>query len=273
MREVTLGIEGLRLSRVGFGTSRILQLASAGGRRRLLAAACDSGFTHFDTAPLYGFGIAERELKHVLAAHPNATVATKVGLYPPFGSRRHAFSAIFQKAAGKFLPALSKPEVDWSIARARKSLDASLLRLGRECIDLLLLHEPDARLLALDEWSRWLETEQDRVRAFGVAGEPMKLSGFFRGDGILARITQCADSLAGREADVILQAGRKLQVTYGYVAAAIKEPGFDFAATFASALRRNSEGCILFSTNWEDRLGILAAAIEKYDRPSNAHRQ
>ena len=59
--------------------------------------------------------------------------------------------------------------VDWSVKRARSALSASLRRLGRERIDLYLWHEPDLRLIATDEWLRWLEDERARVAWFGVA--------------------------------------------------------------------------------------------------------
>ena len=54
----------------------------------LLEAAVAHGFTHFDTAPIYGFGLSERDLAPLLAAEPNLTVATKVGLYPPGGTQQ-----------------------------------------------------------------------------------------------------------------------------------------------------------------------------------------
>src|ERR1700676_1137003 len=152
MRQILLDRTSLRISRFAFGTSRLLNVGSHRRRVRLLAAAYDSGITHFDTAPYYGFGIAERDLKTFLAGHPDATVATKVGLYPPGGADQSIFSVLFRKAAGKFYPVLSKPLVDWSVTQARKSLDGSLRRLGRERIDLYLLHEAQAHLLATDEW-------------------------------------------------------------------------------------------------------------------------
>ncbi len=270
MRKVLLANTSLKLSRFGFGTSRLFNVASPQLRQRLLASAYDHGMTHFDTAPLYGFGVAERELKSVLARRPDATVATKMGLYPPGGADQHDFSVFFRKGAGKLVPIFSKALVDWSVDRARKSLDGSLRRLGRSRIDLYLLHEPEAHLLAADEWLSWLESERDRVAAFGIAADAAKLPPFLTGGHPLARIVQCSDSIANAEADVLIRAGAPLQITYGYIASARRDPKADMEATLAAALRRNSKGCILVSTTKEERIRRFAALVEKYDDSANS---
>ena len=59
---VALPLIGKTASRVGFGTGGLLRITSARGRQDTLAAALASGITHFDTAPLYGFGESERAL-------------------------------------------------------------------------------------------------------------------------------------------------------------------------------------------------------------------
>jgi aryl-alcohol dehydrogenase-like predicted oxidoreductase len=270
VRKVLLENTSLKLSRFGFGTSRLFNVASPQLRQRLLASAYDYGMTHFDTAPLYGFGVAERELKSVLATHPDATVATKVGLYPPGGADKHDFSVFFRKAAGKLVPVFSKAVVDWSVDRARKSLDGSLRRLGRTRIDLYLLHEPEAHLLATDEWLSWLESERGRVAAFGIAADAAKLPAFLIGGHPLARIVQCSDSIADTEADVLIRAGFPLQITYGYITSAKRDPKADIEAALAAALRRNSKGCILVSTSKEERIRRLAELVEKYDDRANS---
>lgn len=257
MNQITLPGTDLRLSRFSFGTASLFNAsASPVERGRLLAAAYDHGFTHFDTAPYYAFGIAERDLGAFLATRPKATVATKVGLYSPGGESQPAALVFLRKAAGRALPALSRPAVDWSVARARAALSASLKRLGRERIDLYLLHEPDARLIAADEWLRWLEDERRRVGAFGVAGASQRVAPFIESASPLAAVVQTQDSIAGREADALIRAGRPLQLTYGYVSAARGEAA---AAVLAAALRRNRTGSILVSTRRIDRLPQYAA--------------
>ena len=157
MNHVTLAGTGLRTSRFIFGTA---SLFNVGGRRRrlaLLEAAIDRGFTHFDTAPYYGFGWAERDLGAVLKRHPGITVTTKVGIYSPGGEFQSQASVLLRKAAGRAIPALSKPAVDFALTRARRSLTDSLNRLQCEQVAAYMLHEPEIELLDTDEWQRWLD--------------------------------------------------------------------------------------------------------------------
>ena len=86
MRRVTLQGTDINVSRLSFGTASLHHLPTSRRRQDLLAAAFDHGFTHFDAAPYYGFGIAERELGQFLKARRGrVTITTKVGLYPPGG--------------------------------------------------------------------------------------------------------------------------------------------------------------------------------------------
>ena len=163
MRQVVLFGTNISVSRFSFGTASLFNVGSAKRRAKLLEKAYDCGFSHFDTAPYYGFGAAERDLKPLLRAHPDITVATKVGIYSPGAEEQPSATVFLRKAAGKIIPAISRPIIDWNIARARDALSGSLRRLGRERVDLYLLHEPELELLDADEWLRWLESERDRL--------------------------------------------------------------------------------------------------------------
>src|SRR5262245_49714354 len=136
----------VHLSRFAFGTASLHHLSSSRSRRMLLEAAVAHGFAHFDTAPIYGFGLAERELAPLLAAEPSLTVATKVGLYSPGGSEQTWAAVLARKALGRLYPSFSRVHVDLSVKRAEASLHGSLKRLGRERLDILFIHEPDAAL-------------------------------------------------------------------------------------------------------------------------------
>lgn len=98
MRQVILPGTDLSVSRFSFGTASLFNVGSSKMRANLLAAAFDNGFTHFDTAPYYGFGTAERDLKPLLKAHPDITVATKVGIYSPGGEAQSTASVFLRKA-------------------------------------------------------------------------------------------------------------------------------------------------------------------------------
>jgi D-threo-aldose 1-dehydrogenase len=248
MRQITLPGTDMPISRFSFGTARLFNVGSAKARANLLTAAYDHGFTHFDTAPYYGFGVAERDLRPLLRAHPDATVATKVGIYSPGGEAQRSTEVFLRKATGKVFPSLSRPMIDWSVARARNALTASLRRLGRDHVDLYLLHEPELSLLNSDEWLAWLESERDRVRHFGIAVETSRLRPFVVSANRLASIIQTVDSIVGREADVVTAHHRPMQITYGYVSAAKRIGPVDVPAILAAALRRNTTGSVIVST-------------------------
>jgi D-threo-aldose 1-dehydrogenase len=265
VRQVTLPGTDMSVSRFSFGTASLFNVGSAKRRADLLAAAYDQGFTHFDTAPYYGFGTAESDLRPLLTAHPDITIATKVGIYSPGGEAQPTAAVFLRKAAGRIIPALSRPTIDWSIARARNALTASLRRLGRERVDLYLLHEPEPELLDSDEWLHWLESEYDRVARFGIAVDSKRLGRFIAAGNPLASVIQTVDSIMDREAD-ILEHHRPLQITYGYVSAAQRHGPVDVPAILASALRRNKSGSVIVSTRKLKRLRQYVEISDAVDK-------
>jgi D-threo-aldose 1-dehydrogenase len=254
----------LQLSRFAFGTASLHHLSSSRSRRMLLEAAVVHGFTHFDTAPIYGFGLSERDLAPLLAAEPNLTVATKVGLYPPGGTEQSRAAVFACKALGKLYSPWSRASVDLGVKRAQVSLGASLKRLGRERVDILFIHEPDFALIETEEWQRWFERERERGRlfAFGIAGNIARIAPFLLSASPLAQVIQTADSVDGREADRVLDAHRPLQITYGYLSAALRSRAhFEPRQLLVEVLRRNRTGTILVSTRRPDRLADYSAAL------------
>jgi aryl-alcohol dehydrogenase-like predicted oxidoreductase len=245
----------LVVSRLAFGTASLHHLPTSRGRQVLLAEAVALGFSHFDTSPYYGFGVAEHELGAFLRRCGEAiTVASKVGLYPPGGRRASAVVAWGRKAGGRWLPALSRVVVDWSIGAAEKSLEQSLRALRRDRMDVVFLHEPAPGLLDADEFLAWL-TQQKRagkIRHWGVAG-PMDLFAAWA-TGALTEILQV------RDADIpsVLRAGREPQLTYGALAAA--REGAAVSETIRAALERNPHGSLVVSTRRMEHLRELARA-------------
>jgi D-threo-aldose 1-dehydrogenase len=253
----------IAVSRFIFGTGSFVR-GGAARRQRLLHAAVEAGFTHFDTAPYYGFGLAERDLRPVLAAHRHVTVTTKVGLYAPGGENQREWGVVARKALGRMVPAVARPRTDFGVDRARRSLDASLRRLGRERAELYLLHEADPDLLATDAWCRFLEDARrdGKVAAFGIAVSTPRLRRFLAADHALAGLVQTPDSLAAREADVLAEHGRPLQITHGYVGAAVRAAAgapIDVEAVLRAALARNAQGAIVVHTSKPERLAQFAA--------------
>jgi len=255
MQLLRVANSGLRASRIAFGTAGVHHLRGAAQRERLLQAAADSGITHFDTSPYYGFGLAERALAALSARGTSTTVATKVGLYPPGSADTQGFSVLCRKAAGRLVPGLSRALVDFHVERARDSLSGSLRRMRRERVDVLFLHEPRWDLVQTDEWVRWVETEKDRVGAVGVAGEATQVSPFLRPCSPLAAIVQTRDSLIGQEAATLRAAGFNPAITYGHLAH--REAAKRSAETLTHTIERWPQTVLLISTRRVDRVREL----------------
>jgi aryl-alcohol dehydrogenase-like predicted oxidoreductase len=273
MRQLVLPGTGVCVSRLSFGTASLHHLPTSRARQNLLAAAYDCGFTHFDAAPSYGFGIAEHELGRFISGRPGRiTVATKIGRYAPLGARCSSSSVWARKVAGRLFPACSRAVVDWSLAAAIRSLDESLRRLKTGHIDLLLLHEPVHDALDSDVFLSWFENEhaRGRIRAWGLAG-PVDCMGPLLANKALGMVLQIHDSVEDREADLVTRQGRELQITYGYLSSfrascAAKQ----VTAPLKTALRRNVTGSVLVSTRRPDRVKQLVAIAESSESKSQS---
>lgn len=103
-----------------------------------LAAGWSAGIRFYDTAPLYGFGLAERRLGAFLRQQPRESyaISTKVGRL----LRPEANSAEDDHYKGA--PAL-RPQFDFSYDGVMRSVEESLDRLGLDRVDVLLVHDPD----------------------------------------------------------------------------------------------------------------------------------
>lgn len=258
MQQVLLPGTDLRVSRFVFGTASLHHIGRLPVQVAHLEAAAEAGFTHFDTAPLYGFGGAERALGVAFDDEPTITFTTKVGLYSPGGSDQAHMAMLARKAGGKLWPRLSRAVADLSVERARRSLEDSLRRLRRERLEILLLHEPVSGLLQTDEWQRWRETESDRVDHVGIAGPARIMPPFLKGGSPLAEIIQISDGLDSHEADVVTLAGRSLQLTYGYFSS--DRSGRSGSEILSGALERNRTGAIVVYSRSQSRLAGFATA-------------
>lgn len=260
MQQATISGTSLVLSRFSFGTASLHHLRDVSDQVSLLQTAVDYGFTHFDTSPLYGFGWAERALGTAFRGpdYMGLTFATKVGLYPPGGTEQSRLTVLARKALGRMVPSISRAVADWHVSRAKASLSKSLERLGREHIDLLLLHEPHNAIINTDEWMRWLEDETaNRIVAFGISGTSEQVSPFIVGKSPIAQVVQMHDSITNKEADLLTNAGRKLQLTYGYISSA--PPGTEANTILSAALTRNKNGSVVVSTRNPERLSTFAS--------------
>lgn len=143
----TIGRSGLTLPLLGLGTAPLgglyapLSDADAGAT---LDRAASLGVRYFDTAPLYGHGLAETRLGAFLERCPGAPiVSTKVGRLlredaSPDPSQAHNGIGFFPET-----PPVS-PVFDFSAGAIRRSLEESLERLGVDTVDIAFLHDPDS---------------------------------------------------------------------------------------------------------------------------------
>lgn len=269
MKQVVIPGTTLSVSRLSLGTASLHHVPTRRERQRLLARASELGFTHFDAAPLYGFGLAEDELGRFSSSHPKTiTVATKVGLYPPRGSQPIAAAVWVQKALGRLVRSLARPVVSWSVQAAQHSLHRSLRRLRRDYIDLLLLHEPDPRLIDAEEFIRWLQAQRaaGKIRYFGLAGDPARYLVWVTRAHPLCEVLQARDSIDKREADGLRVAGRELQLTFGYLSSSADTGRASIASVITAALTRNRAGSVLVSTRRPEHLEQLAEAAQEASR-------
>jgi D-threo-aldose 1-dehydrogenase len=167
MRTHPLGRSKTEVTELSFGAAGLGNLfteVSDQDAAEAVAAAWDGGIRSFDTAPHYGLGLSERRLGAALRDRPRAeyTVSTKVGrlLVPTPG-------ATGQDDQGFAVPATHRRVWDFSADGVRRSLEQSLVRLGLDRVDTVLLHDPDDHAeQALTEAYPALE----RLRSEGVVG-------------------------------------------------------------------------------------------------------
>lgn len=186
----TIELPGSRrpTTRLGFGCSRLMGGLSERESLQLLETAYDCGIRHFDVAPSYGHGMAERCLgKFLRGKIDGATVATKFGILPPRNAGLlETVRGVLRPVACK-LPAMRrrlaaaaaslKSEANFSAAEARASLETSRRELGLDQIDIFLLHEATAGDLEGSDILPFLleKRQQGTIRAFGIGAERTRL--------------------------------------------------------------------------------------------------
>jgi len=166
-----LGRTQVTVTRLGLGTAPLAGLFRAADDAEGTAAIDRTyalGLRYFDTAPLYGYGLAEQRLGRALRGKPrdSVVISTKVGRLlragaPPDLSQFHDGEPFFKET-----PPLN-PVFDFSYDGVMRSLEESLQRLQLERVDILYIHDPDAHHQeALEGAYRAL----DKLRSAGKVG-------------------------------------------------------------------------------------------------------
>jgi D-threo-aldose 1-dehydrogenase len=148
-RLTRLGRSDVFVSRLGLGTAPLGGLYEAISETEVAATldrAMALGVGYVDTAPLYGYGNAEKRLGAALARSAwKPVISTKVGR--------------LLRVDGEAVPSLLHdgrpfyhgtppvtPVFDFSAGGIRRSLEESLERLGIDRVDIAFIHDPDDHL-------------------------------------------------------------------------------------------------------------------------------
>ena len=153
------------MTRLGLGTAPLAGLFEEVPEQQALAVirrAWEVGIRFYDTAPLYGHGLAEMRVGKVLRDEPRDefTLATKVGRL----LRADAPPEPGQSFRGT--PPVN-PVFDFSYDGVMRSVEESRQRLGIERIDILHIHDPDDHY---DAALKGAYRALDHLRAEGVIG-------------------------------------------------------------------------------------------------------
>lgn len=199
-----LGRTGLEVSVLGFGTAPLGDLYAHLDDRTAIAAAeraFDLGINLLDTSPLYGSGLSEHRCGTALRRVPRQDIVlcTKVGRWmDPFHrpDNRSGFVGGHPHRA----------VVDYSYDGTMRSVEQSLLRLGTDRLDLLLIHD-------VDVWTHGADAIEERFRE-AMAGAYVALDRL-RSEGVVAGIgvgvneaEMCVRFAHAGSFDTMLLAGR-----------------------------------------------------------------
>jgi len=206
----TFGTRGgaeLAFTRLGFGTAPLGNFQRALGEAEaeaVVGAAWDAGMRFFDTAPLYGHGLSELRLGRVLKDKPRGDylISTKVGRYLVPCEKG-------QEDAGIFLDVPPYRRVyDYSYDGVMRSFEDSLKRLQLDRVDILFVHDVDAR-----NHGGWAACEARLVELMDQGG--WRALSDLRASGAVAAIgagvnewEPCAWLLERADPDLFLLAGR-----------------------------------------------------------------
>jgi len=165
-----LGRAGVAVTEISFGGAAIGNLFTTvtdDDARAAVDAAWDGGIRFFDTAPHYGLGLSERRLGEALGDRPRGeyVISTKVGRLLESAPSTGPTAGGGRDVEGFDVPGDLVRRFDYSADGVRRSLEASLGRLGLDRVDIALIHDPDEHG---EQALREAYPELERLRAEGV---------------------------------------------------------------------------------------------------------
>ena len=197
---VRVGKTSLEVPRVGVGTAPLGNMFEAHSDEHadaVLASAVAHGLRYFDTAPLYGHGLAEQRVGRAVTGLPREEVfvSTKVGRLLRADAPRDESQFYLGEPFYKDVPKVG-PVWDFTYDGIMTSVEESYRRTGLDRFDVLLLHDPDdhfdaASTTAYRALSKLRQEGATRAIGAGMNQAPA-----------LARLVEACDL------DVLLVAGR-----------------------------------------------------------------
>ena len=199
-----LGRTKLDVSVLGFGTAPLGDLYRRLDDATAIATierAFALGINLLDTSPLYGHGLAEHRCGTALrrVAHRDIVVCTKVGRWIDPAHARDDRSGFVGGQPHRAV-------VDYSYDGTMRSIEQSLLRLGTDRLDLLLIHD-------VDIWTHGRDAIEDRFReamaGAYVALDRLRAEGTIAGIGVgVNEAEMCVRFAKAGSFDAMLLAGR-----------------------------------------------------------------
>jgi len=129
------------VSRLGLGTAPLGGLFKSVAESEsdaVITEALDAGIHYIDTAPLYGYGVGEVRVGRGVKGHANQPViSTKAGRLLRAGKNSEH---------DKFPDSDPNVEIyfDNSASGIRRSVEESLIRLGKDSVDIVFIHDADS---------------------------------------------------------------------------------------------------------------------------------
>jgi D-threo-aldose 1-dehydrogenase len=229
MQTRRVGRTGLEVPILGLGGAPLGDLYARFEPAQIHATierAYELGCRLFDTAPLYGHGLSEHRMGHVLRDKPRDSyvLSTKVGRW----LRPHDPATLERGQWQNTLP--MEPVFDYSYDGTLRALEQSFQRLGIERIDIVLIHD-------VDIWTHGSrEAYEARYRdcvagAFKALAE-LRAQGVIKALGLgVNEVEPCVRFARDADPDVFLLAGRYTLLEQGGLADLLplaEERGFSF---------------------------------------------
>jgi len=206
-----LGRSGLVVSSLGFGAAPLGDLYKKLDEHVALstvAEALRAGINLLDVSPHYGNGLAEHRYGTALriAGREGVVLSTKVGRWmdPRVAGGSAVGVGVVSPGFAGGLP--HRSVLDYSYDGAMRSFEQSLLRMGTNHIDILLLHD-------VDVWTHGVDAVEDRFReamnGAYKALERLRSEGAVKAIGVgLNEAEMCVRFAKAGDFDTVLLAGR-----------------------------------------------------------------